>query len=66
MNLLADIARCHGDIDRRHGEPEHPVCARCARKIQIERDKPTALYPYMSAAPINGRCAYRIEEKDDA
>ena len=38
------------DIARCYGEP----------------DKPTAWYPYMSAAPINGRCVYRIEEKDDA
>lgn len=57
--LPADIARCHG-------EPDHPVCARCARKIQIERDKPTKWYPYLSAVPINRGCAYRIEEKDDA
>lgn len=59
MNIPADISRCHG-------EPDNHLCCWCARKIQIERDKPTAWYPYMSAAPVNGRCAYHIEEKDDA
>lgn len=56
MKLLADISRCHG-------KDQDPLCLKCARKHQIDRDDKMTWYGYIDTKPIMGRCIHFIREE---
>lgn len=58
MILPSDCSRCTGT--------KAPTCQTCERRKQIERDDASRWYPYMPPAENRGRCAYKIEEYNNA